>query len=415
MEAPLRVPGPPEEEYQQSLIQPNRISSISATDSFLILCTWFVGVGICRNSGVFGCGLIFATLIHVIIALLADYSLWMLVYIMKIHKICRYSSAWRASGFKGNFIVALFIFLSVEGYISTYFHVIYSLWTKILFYYAPSAPAFLSDPYIFNFIVISSIFVPVIIRRDNHFLTYFAYIKAFMCIVFFIMNIYWCYTCNRDYKFEKVVPLFDMSQNYQAAATEYLGTYLNFYCLFTSLINMKDLTFERGVKVVRWSCVVFFIFAHGIAIIQYFMFYQDRTEALLIDQLDFSDMSVQVGVIIYMIIIVTSIPAYLDPVRVVSLFFVQEMDRYPVYIWSVIGYIWLFLAVLLSPLFDRYFAALALLSNICLLLQFAGPGMMLIKVMHTGISKAHWIGIVLNIFIGCGLALWGIISLAGAV
>jgi hypothetical protein len=384
-----------------SLIRPNRISSLSMIESFFIFSTSMAGIAVIRSVRHWNCGLILVTIIHITVALLSYYSVWMLLYVMKTYKVCNYQSCWRAVGFKGSWIIAIMMSATIAIFLAACFLVIWRMWIGLLFHRFPGLPAWITDPYLLHFVVIAVVFLPIVFRRDRHFLAYFSIVKAGVLVVFYGLNIYWCWVQNRDWTAEKPVNMVDTSQPYFPVLTDYVAVYISFFCIWAPLMDMRDFTFERGTKVIRWGYITFFVFSHSITIIQYFTFYGTMDADVILECLQVKNATIELGYVLVMMHMFISITSDLDPLRMVLLSFVQEMDKYPIYIWAAFGYIPLIFGVLLGQISEQHVWTVSLISNTFpIFLQFIGPAIMMAKVMKTGVSRVHWAGIVLLALVG---------------
>jgi hypothetical protein len=374
------------------------------------------GIGVVRTVTVWGCGFVFATIIHAIIACLSYYSIWMLLHVMKVYKVCRFTACWNSSGLKGWWVLSVLIIAVIEVLIAVYFDFIWQMWTELLSYNFTSLPAFVTDPYLLHVCVIVVIFLPIVTRRDQRFLAYFSWIKAFLLGVFYAINVYWCYTRNRDWEGDRIIAVFDTSAAFFDCVRDYVAIYLTFFCIWTPLINLRDFTFDRGVTVIRSGYIVFFIFSHSLTLIQHFTFYGTFSTDNILYELDMDDVTVQIAFVIVLVHMVLSIAAYLDPVRQVGLEFVQRMEVYPQYIWVTFGYIWLLFALLMSPIMSHYLNLVASVANTFpMILQFIAPAIMMGKLMNTGVARIHWVGVVVLPIIGAFGLIYSVLSIAGVL
>jgi hypothetical protein len=387
-------------------IKLNRRTSMNSVRCCILFTTANYGVGIARNSLKYQGGLILTTLLHALIAAASYYSLWMLSYVASVLKNTRYEGLWRRSGLKGSFFVALCTFLVSGGWISVYISYMCRFMDVIADYYFPTLPI-LNDPFLTNFILLIVVFLPVVMSRDLLAQEVAAALKIILGAIFFGICVYWNVLCSSKPKTKGTkVALFDGGTVF-SSLSDFMINYLNFMLLFPAFERMKDLTFVRLDRCLRWSIFAVFFGNEVFAYMQYFMFYQDRETELVMEQIGYDEPSARVGLIILYLFLVTTIPPFLEPMRISLLDLAREMDLYPLFIWSAVGLIWMIVTILMSIVVRDN---LDIIRRIAVasagIIQFTFPGILCIT-HRAKLPKLHWVGAIAYIFLGVGMSITG--------
>lgn len=393
-------------------IAPNRATSISQMSSVMMMLPGLIGQGVMSLSKHFKCGIIFATVIHIIVVLLVYYSTWMLAHLMKLHRKGTYEQLWVTSKFKFSIIVSLSIFLPCIGFLSIYFNLIKDLWSSFLVSVMDSPPSLIIDPYMIYTVLIALVFSPLVMRQDKWLICVCGWVKCALTLVFTGLCIYWCVAAQSNpLNSGKKVVLFNMEEDWLAAAGEFLGTYLDYFFLFNSLNHMVDMTYKRCWKVVNWSFGIFFVWCEVLCIFQYFIFYDRRSHKNMFEDMDPTWATVKIGKLLFMLITILSFPVYFDSLRISALYIIEVMESYPKFVWSAIGFLWLLVTATCATIAGAYMDLFVVIGNIlAMIMQFMGPALMFIRVIDT-VSKVHWIGIIFFIVLGAGMGIYLLISI----
>ncbi|OHS97945.1 hypothetical protein TRFO_35708 [Tritrichomonas foetus] len=395
------------------ILRPNTTSTLSTFSCFIIFINGFLGVGFFYNSRHFRCGLIFTTIVNFIVAFLAYYGSWMLIYAMKIRKTTYFETIWKASGYKATFLISLFIAAPCLGYTANDMsHMNYAFKTFIQSVFV-DAPTWLTDPYLFNFFLIFIVYLPSSWRHDLKALQIFSFIKLFIVTTLIILCIYWCCIGIKEDGFDpnNQVTMFNFSEDFVLCASELIGTYVSYPFIFVVLNAMHNLTYNRAKSTIKSSFITFSLLLEVVGIFQYFTLYNIEIETPFLYLLDNSQLSVKIGLATYILYYVCTLPVFIEPMRLSSIFIVSITEDLPQFTWSSMEIIWLLTASLFSTLTNSYISLLTTLLTIAsLIMQFITPPLMLYKVMYT-LPKYHWIAIILFIILGCIFSIYLLVSI----
>jgi hypothetical protein len=377
------------------LIRPNRLSCDDPLECACMFIAYQLGFGIVADSHFFRGGFLFVTLIHLVVALISYYGLWMFCYAMNHYREPRCEMLWRASRFRGRTAISAFIFICSLGWIALFFGYVTDAWTMICAVFFPGAPAFVSDGFTINLIVVALI-GPGLVRRDRRITIFASIVKVVLVLLFLVLNIYWIVSANIEGRHEKHFRFAEFSVNSLIfhAVTRYVGTYSNCIALFTLLGKMRTMTFERLTRTLRWSLVISAILNHTIASLQFYVLYDDRNDNNFLCELDPNHWATRAGLIIFFCYLLGTFPVYVDPVRLSALAFIRPMEVFPVFIWAATGMIWLLFAMLMRAVVMRWLEFMRIVSTAATgFLQLGCPALMMIRLMGTA-PKVHWAGIV---------------------
>jgi hypothetical protein len=361
-------------------------------------------------------GLLTNTIFHALACLACYYSLWMTAVVASYLQVGRFEALWKASGYVGEWLLSFFTFLACEGYIALYCGYVVEMWTVIVTKSWPNTPQWVTDPYLVLLVIIIAC-LPILLRRDKHFIALASVLKLILVVIFIDLNVYFCILCNTDPKYapaDRTVSWFDPSL-VVGGIVDYIVSYENYMLVFTSFATVRTLTLARLKKCLKWSLGITFLVNEVSSYLQVFMLYGDRTEPLFFAQLDALDWPIRAMIVVLLLFFLLTFPPYIEALRVSALALAWEMDRYPLFVWASTGLIWVLVAAMLSSIAHTYLDPLTVFATVLVgPLQFGVPALMLLKRMPD-LAKIHWAGIVFFIVFAVVISVWEILYLAGAV
>ncbi|OHT14522.1 hypothetical protein TRFO_15031 [Tritrichomonas foetus] len=395
-------------------IKTSRKNSVSLFACFCILLNSLIGVGAIKNSRHGNCGVLLFTISNIVIAFLFYYASWFLIKLMSYYKTVNYESCWKASNFKFPWIASIAGCIPCLGYAANYFTEINNTYIMFIESVWENAPSIIIDPYFFDIIIILFFLMPCIISKERIMIVRYSYIKLFLLLVFLI-SIFYLFietTLKNGFDPSNSVKLFDFSQSIIEMESEIVGTYISFCYIFISANQMINITFNRTKKMLRYAFTGCFLINEISFLLEYFVIFNNGENDSFLQNIDPTRTFNLFLMVCYTISLIFTIPTCMDPMRMNVFYVVKITDSYPQILWSAVGFVWMLIAALFSTLTSNHIEILtAFLGILAMLMQFVFPALMILKIRH-GISKVHWVGIILFLVIGIGFSLVQIISLA---
>jgi hypothetical protein len=125
---------------------------------------------------------------------------------------------------------------------------------------------------------------------------------------------------------------------------------------------------------------------------------------MVMEQIGYDEPSARFGLIVLYLFLVTTIPPFLEPMRISLLDLARDMDVYPLFVSSAVGLIWMIVTILMSIIARNHLDIVQIVAvAFCGLIQFTMPGIMCL-IHRAKLPKLHWVGAIACILIGVGMS-----------
>jgi len=398
-------------DLDDSLLQRNSKSALNLFECTLMMINAITGMGALKLSVNFKYGAVSTSIVNLLLCLVSYYANWMLLTVMKIKRTFSYEESWRATMKHASFLTSINIIIPSVSFTSWYFLNIQELLISLLQQYYPNSSYIFKDTYLIAISVAIIICLPVIFQRTMKLVSVLSMI-AFLCCIFAMVHItYWFIKYYNMYGFDPDQKMVLYSSNgIVAVFSDYISAYCGFMFTFPCLSQLKSLTFNRGKSLMKYTHVFLFIFYEYTGLVSYFTLWDKQGSAIIYDKLPQGNMFLTIAYIVYIVLILCSIPMMINPARESALQIVSTTTKYPSYIWTSSGVLVAVTSILWTSLTGTYLSILRLfMSAAVMIIGFILPALMLSKVMDK-LSKIHWVGITFFLVVGIGTMLFSLIS-----
>jgi len=387
---------------EKERLKPRSKRSITMLSGYVLLLNCYIGMGQQVLPIQYQCGIGFTTFINYFLALVSYYSGWMFLHVMKEKRAFTLEDCWVKCGLPFSPLISFGVIIPCIGFISYYFMYIRQFWGEFIRNLYPQTPYFVDNLYVVSLFLIGTVSFPIIIQQKLNLLIVYSYISLILIVIYVGGNIYWAINNAKQFGFDprKELKLYDLSKPVVSCVSYHIGAYTTYIFLFFVLNDLENYTHERCKKLFRNSLIIFAIFNSISGISSYFVYFNNQGSNYLLSILPRSHIVTRVQYVLFILMLAFTIPTLIDPARRSALSIVLSLEQYPHFIWWTTGFLVMLLSLSLSSLTGKY---LILFENIekamVIALQFILPGILLAKVSN-GLSKIHFVGIVLFITIG---------------
>ena len=397
-------------------IRNNKMSSESFVACLVVFLNSMCGLGIAQCYHCFACGFLFVTIVNIVCAILAGYYAWVMIYLMKETREVSYESIWIACGFKWSFVICLGMLIPCIGFISVYLAQISELLQLLFAEVWVAAPVQLTDSLLIGLVLSCTVYFPLYLRDDLRYTVILSYIGMIPLVGMLVLYVYWCVESFRKRGFDpdKKVTLFNFQESWIMVIAEFVSTYIMYLTFCLVISHLRDLTYKRALRLMRIGIVFLWFYLEIVGILGYFTTYSGEA-VTIVAILDQSTISVVAGVVFLIVKLVTVVPTLVDPLRLSILKWVVIHDKYPPTIWGYMGLLLLVIASVFSRVNGPYLNIWrCILNALVMFMQFISPAALLIT-KRAGLSRLHWIGILLFIILGLGFAIFSLYDISSYV
>ena len=397
-------------------IRNNKMSSESFVACLVVFLNSMCGLGISQCYHCFACGFLFVTIVNIVCAMLAGYYAWIMIYLMKETREVSYESIWIACRFKFFRVICVGMLVPCIGFISVYLTQISELLQLLFEEVWPSAPAQLTDSLLVGLLLSCTVYFPLYLRDDLRYTVILSYIGMIPLVGMLILYIYWCVESIRKRGFDpdKKVTLFNFKENWIMVIAEFVSTYIMYLTFCLVISHLRDMTYKRALRLMRIGIAILWFYLETVGILGYLATYSSDAVTIM-SIIHQSRISVVAGVIFLIVKLVTMVPTLVDPLRSSILKGVVIHDKYPPTIWWYMGLLLLVIASVFSRVNGPYLNIWrCILNALVMFMQYISPAALLIT-KRAGLSRLHWIGILLFIILGTGFAIFSLYDISSYV
>lgn len=397
-------------------IRNNKMSSESFVACLVVFLNSMCGLGISQCYHCFACGFLFVTIVNIVCAMLAGYYAWIMIYLMKETREVSYESIWIACRFKFFRVICVGMLVPCIGFISVYLTQISELLQLLFEEVWPSAPAQLTDSLLVGLLLSCTVYFPLYLRDDLRYTVILSYIGMIPLVGMLILYIYWCVESIRKRGFDpdKKVTLFNFKENWIMVIAEFVSTYIMYLTFCLVISHLRDMTYKRALRLMRIGIAILWFYLETVGILGYLATYSSDAVTIM-SIINQSRISVVAGVIFLIVKLVTMVPTLVDPLRSSILKGVVIHDKYPPTIWWYMGLLLLVIASVFSRVNGPYLNIWrCILNALVMFMQYISPAALLIT-KRAGLSRLHWIGILLFIILGTGFAIFSLYDISSYV
>ncbi|OHS96907.1 hypothetical protein TRFO_02016 [Tritrichomonas foetus] len=315
------------------LITPERRLSSSFFSITIIIIGGFTCTGCLKASNSYKCGIIIGTLVNIVIGLITLFALRLGVTTMKHTKLFYADQIWASFSPRTRIISTFIVFITSFSFVIWYYRYVVSLVQRFLSLTIHDTPKILNNTFAICAIVMVIVTTRYYANQSLRYIIIMTYIKYFVLIFMFIINIYMIFKLGISHSITlvSVTP-----QNLLDCVTTHVSIYCGMMLFYAYIWQMRTFTSNRGNKCCNISIFMIFLIHQIFGITGYLLFGNDQN-GVMIDNFPPEELVTKIDYACFIVLVAISIPVLFQPCHRALLHYFYPVDPFPNEVWAISG------------------------------------------------------------------------------